>query len=104
MDVCKMVTGNRIQCDMQMLGSLIFGLARLNMWPLPDSLVADDMSVRAFSKSLLSIEFVAYRGPRIDHSRCSSIPWCSAIEQVLSQSNPELLNSQQRHLEEQSKK
>lgn len=99
-----MVTGNRVQCDMQMLGSLTFGLARLKLWPLPESLAANNVSVRDFSNSLLKMEFVPYRGPKFDHSFCSLVPWCTAIEKFLSQSSPELLNSQKRHLDEQSKK
>jgi len=102
--VCKMKQGGRTLCDAQMLGSRIFGLGRLNLWPLPESPSTLGMSVQEYLKDLKNIQFPAYRGPTTNHASCSSTTWYLAVEKVLTHSGPELLFSQKRHLDEQSKK
>ena len=85
----------------------MIGLGNVGLWPLPKRASTQETSVQGLSNDLLHIQFPAFGGSRKKpiHSDCSSFSEkFKVMVKNASKHVPELLDQQQRHLDEQSKK
>ena len=103
---CDKPTGTS-QCDAFTLGSFMKGLGNVGLWPLPEQLSTLETSAQALADALLVIHFPGYGGSnkKANHTDCCvfAAKFQAMVKNALKHI-PELLDPQQQHLDEQSRK
>ena len=95
------------ECNAHKLDLLMITLGKLKLWPFPPSPGTIYVkSATDLADTLKNIHFTSYYniGHETGHPRCSMGELFVGINRILVDCNPGMLESQQRHLDEQSKK
>ena len=97
---------NAQKCDAMLIGSLLVGLNRNRLWPIPESPYQLSMGANSLVKILTSL--VCYESPSdyyTSHETCSfTLPLRDDIKKLMGQTKSGMLPSHREHLEEQRQK
>ncbi len=96
----------KFECNAHKLGLLMRKLGELKLWPIPESPAALEMSVSRLAGALHGINFRTYYNANspASHLSCSMAIFTTDLNRLKVKRRLEILNSQRRHLDEQSKK